>query len=239
MLCETNPVQVEQALARLRSGDSAAFDDLVEVAYDWLGRRVADLLRSYPSVRLPADEVLHDRVLARLRTGLAAVSPQTCEELTSLADRHIRWALRDIVREQKARPDHVSIEAADVEAEEGSGASDALSDLLDHRERARFHAAAAALPEPLRRVFCLRYYGGLSEAEVAADLGFSDRTVRTHWRQAIDALSLALTGRRFEGELPRLRREGEATGSPLCPTQPADRHSEGDASPPSAGITPS
>jgi RNA polymerase sigma factor (sigma-70 family) len=233
MLCETNAVQVEQALARLQSGASDAFDDLIKLAYDWLGRRVAKLLRSYPSVRLPPDEVLHDRVLARLRTGLASVMPQTCEELTGLADRHIRWALRDIVREQKARPSQVPIEAvADVAAEgDGSEAGDTLSDLLDYRERARFHEAAAALPEPLRRVFCLRYYGGLSEAEVAADLGVTDRTVRNHWRQAIDALSIALIGKPFEGELPRLRREGEPSGSPLCPTDSADGHSGGDASP--------
>jgi RNA polymerase sigma factor (sigma-70 family) len=241
MLCETNAVQVERALARLRSGEGGAFDDLVLLAYDWLGRRVAALLRSYPSVRLPPDEVLHDRVLARLRTALASAPPPTCEELTRLADRHIRWALRDLVRGQRDRAGVVGLEAASGvgggrEGPADPAAGDALADFLDHRERAKFHAAAAALPEPLRRVFCLRYYGGLSEAEVAADLGVSDRTVRTHWRAAIDALSVALTGKPFEGELPRLRREGEAAGSPLCPTRGAEeRPSGGEASPPPAG----
>ena len=221
MLCETNAAQVETALSRLQAGEAGAFDDLVRLAYEWLGKRVAAILRDYPAVRLPSDEILHDRVLGRLRTALAT-NPRTCEELTRLADRHIRWALRDIVREQRTRARGVSIDEttrdetapvwlADPEA------GDALADFLDHRERAQFHEAAAALPEPLRRVFCLRYYGGLSEAETASDLGVTDRTVRNHWRQAINAISVALTGKPFTGELPRLRREGESTDSPLCP----------------------
>jgi RNA polymerase sigma factor (sigma-70 family) len=216
MLCETNAGQVEQALARLRSGEGGAFDDLILLAYDWLGRRVAALLRGYPSVLLPPDEVLHDRVLARLRTALASTMPTTCEDLTRLADRHIRWALRDLVREQRERLGF-RIEAT-AEEWEDPAAANTLADFLDDGERASFHKAAANLPEPLRRVFCLRYYGGLSEAEVAADLGVSDRTVRGHWRQAIDAISVALTGKPFVGELPRLRRDGEGEGSPLCPT---------------------
>jgi RNA polymerase sigma factor (sigma-70 family) len=242
MLCETTAVPIELALARLRAGEGGAFDDLIRLAYDWLGRRVAALLRSYPSVRLPPDEVLHDRVLARLRTALASATPPTCEELARLADRHIRWALRDLVREQRGRTGVVSIEAASgVEGGwEGPAdpTADGLADFLDHCERAEFHSAAAALPEPLRRVFCLRYYGGLSEAEVATDLGVSDRTVRSHWRQAIDAISVALTGSPFEGDVPRLRREGEAAGSPLCTTRGAGRPSGDGATPPPAGPAP-
>jgi RNA polymerase sigma factor (sigma-70 family) len=212
MLCEVSGKQVEQALLRLQAGEPGAFDDLVELAYEWLGKRVAAMLRDYPAVRLPSDEILHDRVLQRLRTALATTTPLTCEELTRLADRHIRWALRDLVREHRDRSTDMGIETAT-----DSTAGDALDDFLDQNERAKFHDAAASLPEPLRRVFCLRYYGGLSEAEVAADLGVTERTVRNRWRQAIDAISVALTGKPFAGELPRLRREGQSTDSPLCP----------------------
>jgi RNA polymerase sigma factor (sigma-70 family) len=212
MLCEVSGKQVEQALHRLQAGEPGGFDNLVSLAYAWLGKRVAAILRDYPSVRLPSDEILHDCVLGRLRTALARTTPRTCEELTRLADRHIRWALRDLVREQRDR-----LTGAGVETAADPAADDALEDFLDQGEREKFHEAAAALPEPLRRVFCLRYYGGLSEAEVAADFGVTERTVRNHWRQAIDAISVALTGKPFEGELPRLRREGESTDSPLCP----------------------
>jgi RNA polymerase sigma factor (sigma-70 family) len=214
MLCEVSGQDVEKALARFQAGETAAFDDLVTLAYDWLGRQVVATLRSYPAVKLPGDEVLHDRVLDRLRTALRSRRPQTCAELTRLAGSSIRWALRDLVREQRERPG-VSLDALAADAETG----DPVADLIDQGERAQFHQAAAALAEPLRRVFCLRYYAGLSEAEVAADLGVSDRMVRTYWRQAIDAISMTLTGQPFTGELPRLRRQGEAGNSPLCPTR--------------------
>jgi RNA polymerase sigma factor (sigma-70 family) len=223
MLCEVSAAQVEQSLARLQAGDAAAFDELVRLAYEWLGKRVAATLRDYPSVRLPPDEVLHDRVLGRLRTALASQTPRTCPELTRLAGSTIRWALRDIVREQRDRPGGVSLDAASVQGESAWLADDAAGDLaeelIDHRERAQFHQAAAALPEPLRQVFCLRYYAGLSEMEVAAELGVTDRTVRARWREAVDAISVALTGKPFAGELPRLRRQGEGGFSPLCPTR--------------------
>src|SRR5947208_159671 len=103
MLCEVSGTQVEQALARLHAGDTAAFDALIGLAYDWLGRRVVAVLRDYPRLRLPPDEVLHDRVLDRLRAAVPRSAPLACGELTRLADRHIRWALRDAAREQAGR----------------------------------------------------------------------------------------------------------------------------------------
>jgi RNA polymerase sigma factor (sigma-70 family) len=216
MLCETDADRVEQAWTRVNAGDGRAFDDLIEFAYDWLGGRVVEVLRRYRSVRLPPDEVLHDRVLGRLRNALARVPPRSCAEFTRLAGRHIRLALHDVIREERARRDGTSLDAvAGGEAEVARRArhrdeGDVLDDLVDYRERAKFHEAAAALPVALRRVFCLRYYAGLSEAEAAAKLRVTERTVRNRWRQAVDGLSVALTGAPFQGQPPRLRREGDA-----------------------------
>jgi RNA polymerase sigma factor (sigma-70 family) len=210
MLCETNAAPIEAALARFQAGEEQAFHELVEIAYAWLGQRLIALLRSYPAVRLPSDEILHDRVLGRLRTALLTQAPQTCAEVTRLAGTSIRWSLRDIVRAQRQRPDGVPV-PAEID-EEG----DSVADLIDQGERTRFHQAAAELAEPLRRVFCLRYYAGFSEEEVADELGVSERSIRNYWRLAIDALSMTLTGQPFAGELPRLRRQGPAEGSPLC-----------------------
>src|SRR5262249_7745624 len=162
----------------------------------------------YRSVRLPPDEILHDRVLARLRTALTHVPPRTCAEFTRLTERHIRLALHDVIRQERRRRDGTSLDAVPGGEDEVSrrgehgDEADVLDEMIDHRERGKFHEAATGLPGPLRRVFCLRYYAGLSEAEAAAKLRVSERTVRNRWRQAIDALSVALSGKPFAGEPP-------------------------------------
>jgi RNA polymerase sigma factor (sigma-70 family) len=215
MLCDTNAATIEDALARHQRGDEQAFHELIALAYDWLGRRVVTCLRDYPSVQLPAEEILHENVLARLRRVVASKKPSTCAELARLAAGSIRWSLRDLVRQRRRTPEPADSTLVDDDA------ADPVADLIDDGDRARFHEAAAALPEPLRRVFCLRYYAGYSEQDVAADLGVSERSVRTYWRQAIDGISVAVTGRPFAGELPRLRRQGDGEGSPLCGCPPS------------------
>jgi RNA polymerase sigma factor (sigma-70 family) len=50
----------------------------------------------------------------------------------------------------------------------------------------------AALEPRLAQVVELRYFGGLSEAEVAASLGVTERTVQRDWQKARMLLSLAL-----------------------------------------------
>lgn len=59
-------------------------------------------------------------------------------------------------------------------------------------------AALAALDERAARVVALRFFGGLTEAEIASELGVSQRTVRGDWRMARAWLRCALDGRRPE-----------------------------------------
>ena len=136
-------------MARFRAGEDGAFDDLVRLAYDWLGRRVTALLRSYPAVRLPPDEVLHDRVLGRVRTALAAAAPRTCEELTRLADRHIRWALRDLVRPGRGMKVVDIGKVIESASEPDDEELDGVEAMIEERERAKFPSLplrAGAIP---------------------------------------------------------------------------------------------
>ncbi len=50
----------------------------------------------------------------------------------------------------------------------------------------------AKADERLARVVEMRYFGGLSEDEIAQALGVTDRTVRRDWEKARLLLSLAL-----------------------------------------------
>ena len=73
--------------------------------------------------------------------------------------------------------------------------------LADHaagaEEIVRVHEALAALEKVdarMAQVVELRYFGGLTEAEIAEALGVTDRTVRRDWEQARLFLADALKG---------------------------------------------
>lgn len=57
-------------------------------------------------------------------------------------------------------------------------------------ERDRLVAALSRLPRRQRAVLVLRYYGGLSDPEIAAELGCSASTVRAHASRALAALRI-------------------------------------------------
>jgi RNA polymerase sigma factor (sigma-70 family) len=66
-------------------------------------------------------------------------------------------------------------------------------------EWSEFHAKAAELPAAQREVFDLLWYGGLSQQEVAQELGLSERTIQLRWLKA-----KVLLGSVFEGMIPGL-----------------------------------
>ena len=61
----------------------------------------------------------------------------------------------------------------------------------------RVHEALETLAqadEALARVVEMRYFGGMSELEIAEAMGSSERTVRRQWQKARLLLSVTLAG---------------------------------------------
>jgi RNA polymerase sigma factor (sigma-70 family) len=56
--------------------------------------------------------------------------------------------------------------------------------------------ALGILPPRQREVLVLRYYGGMSEAEIADATGISRGTVKSTASRALDAVQRAMAGRR-------------------------------------------
>ena len=73
---------------------------------------------------------------------------------------------------------------ADPPADEASAESGAMA----HVERERIMTALYMLPERQRQVLILRYYGQLSEAEIADTLGVSRGTVKSHSARGLASL---------------------------------------------------
>ena len=61
-----------------------------------------------------------------------------------------------------------------------------------HADRDALVAELAKLPRKQRTVIVLRYYGGLSDREIATDLGCSAGTVRSHASRALAALRVEM-----------------------------------------------
>jgi RNA polymerase sigma-70 factor (sigma-E family) len=62
----------------------------------------------------------------------------------------------------------------------------------EHADRAALVAEIAQLPRRQRTVIVMRYFGGMTDAEIAADLGCSEPTVRSHASRALATLRIQI-----------------------------------------------
>ena len=122
----------------------------------------------------------------RVLFGLAAV--QIHRELLNLASS---------THQHRLTPSRVGAIGPEV----GTSSSVQSSEPVDAREGpdelqawTDFHEAAASLPDENREVFNLIWYDGFREADAAAVLGVSLRTVSSRWQKARVAIHRAMGG---------------------------------------------
>ena len=150
-------------------------------------RRIAHsrLRRSEPITLLDTTSLVHESWLKLLHGG--AATPSDRSQFLAYASHAMRSIVVDAVRRRRAERRgggnaHLSIDNAEgvhAQEEEIVRLSEALSELETVDER-------------LVKVVEMRYFAGLSEAEIAEALGVTDRTVRRDWKRARLLLSLAL-----------------------------------------------
>ena len=83
-----------------------------------------------------------------------------------------------------------------LEVVSDQSAASAETFAVQHEDRREVLAALRALPDRQRECLALRYYLELSEAEIAAALGISAGSVKTHTHRGIAALERALESTR-------------------------------------------
>lgn len=186
--------QMGHWLDRLRGGEVAACDELVNVACERLRRMTRKMLRSYPRVARweQTDDVWQNAAL-RLCRALNAAPPQSVRHFLNLAALHIRRELLDLARH------HGGPQSAAARHDTGRDLSgNPAPEDPDQLERwTEFHQQIEALPTEERELFNLLWYNGVSQTEAAEVLGLSERTLQRRWQAARQKLFAAM-----KGELP-------------------------------------
>jgi RNA polymerase sigma-70 factor (ECF subfamily) len=187
-------------LDRMEAGDPAAAEGLIGHALDRLRRLTRKMLRGYPAVHRweQTDDVLHNAVI-RLQRSLTQMRVGSVRGFFNLAAEHIRRELIDLARHYYG-PQGFGANHASGRASPSEGGvplhdrPDETGDPARLAEWGEFHRLVEALPAEEREVFNLLWYHSLSQAEAAALLNVTERTVRRRWRAARLRLDQALHG---------------------------------------------
>lgn len=171
--------QVSRALAELRGGDNGAIDRIFPLVYAEL-RRTADILlgREFEAHTLQPTALVNEVYLKLARGGAPDATSRA--HFLGIAARAMRQILVDHARKRKAAKrgkgeafitlgDHEDVASPDADS------MIALDDAL---------ARLAQFDERLAKVVELRFFGGLTEDQVAATLGVTTRTVQRDWAKA-------------------------------------------------------
>ena len=177
-------------IERAQCGDRAAFDRLFELLYPEL-RRIAHrrLDRSAKDGLIETTALVNECYLKLLRRD--SLTPGDRGHFLAYSATVMRSIIVDAAR--LAHTDKRGGDAQQVTLDTNliDSLPDAAGDILD------VHAALdelAQIDTRLARVVEMRYFGGLSDAEIAEALALSARTVRRDWEKARLMLAHALRG---------------------------------------------
>jgi RNA polymerase sigma factor (TIGR02999 family) len=171
--------QATRLLVDWTNGTRAAAADLMPLVYDELRLLARSYLRrETPGHTLQATSLVHEAYLRLVDQG--TVTARTRSHFFSLAAQVMRRILVDHAR--RARAEKRGGEWARLEFDEGLLASNARSvDLVALDDALR---DLAELNPEHSQIVELRFFGGMTNEEVAEVLDVSERTVKRGWRTA-------------------------------------------------------
>jgi RNA polymerase sigma factor (TIGR02999 family) len=181
--------EITTLLRAAGSGDRQAADRAYALLYAELQRLAhARLRREGDFTLLDTTALVHESYL-RLQGSQAAPTFADRHHFLAYAARVMRSVVVDLVRARKADrrgggAAHVTLDTAVVDA-----AASGNDEVLQVHEA--LDSLAAADPR-LASVVEMRYFGGLSEQEIAQVLGVTERTVQRDWQKARLFLSSAI-----------------------------------------------
>ena len=170
------PVDLDALLVRTATGDQAAFSAF----YDATAPRVLGLIRRLLIDPAQSEEVAQEVFLEAWQSA-ARFDPNKGRAQTWIMTMAHRRAVDRIRASQASRDRDAAVGIRDLPT-----AYDQVAETVEVRvEHERVEVAMRALSEPQRRALVLAYYGGLSQSEVAAELGVPLGTAKTRLRDAM------------------------------------------------------
>lgn len=180
--------ELAAAFERINRNDSAALDKAFAAFYPELKRIAHARLRgSGLHGYMQTTALVHDSYL-KLASGPAHEFADRLHFL-AYASRALRSIVVDLVREQRAQRRGGDLQLVTLDTAAGEG----LAPSLDVETVSGALDDLAKLDESLARLVEMRFFGGLTEEEIAGALGMSVRTVGREWQKA-RALLLTLIG---------------------------------------------
>ena len=175
-------------LTRWNEGDETAFEKLVPLVYQELHRLASKYMRGERSGHLLQTTALVNEAYLRLYET-DRIHWQDRNHFYAVAARAMRRVLVDFARARKQHKRNggrqVSLEEALTIGSDRSADIVALDDALT--TLAKLHQRQSQIVE-------LRFFGGLTEPDIARVLGVSPRTVSSEWRLARSWLLRELNG---------------------------------------------
>jgi RNA polymerase sigma factor (TIGR02999 family) len=167
-------------IRRANDGDEGALERVFDAAYQDL-RRLAHmrLTQGARGVYLDTTALVHESYLRFASAG--QLSLQDRQHFMRYAATVMRSVIVDFVRERQAARRGGDALHVTLNTDAGSATSSAQDEIM------RVHEALDELAQLDRRI-CqvveMRYFAGMTEAEIAGALGVTDRTVRRDWEKA-------------------------------------------------------
>ncbi len=199
-MAETSPqtVQLQGWMQRLRAGDDAVLDELIRHVSGRLQRLTRQMLKSHPAVKRWAqtEDVLQG-ALVRLLRAVRNVQPNSMRDFFALATQQIRWELIDLARHFYGPQGQGTKHATHCDEPDGKplyDQPDPTAEPSNLAEWCEFHEKIDELPDEEREVVGLLFYQGLPQAEAAALLNVTVRTVQRRWHAALVKLHQTLQG---------------------------------------------
>jgi RNA polymerase sigma-70 factor (ECF subfamily) len=199
-MADASTSQLQVWINRMNAGEALARDELINRACERLRRLTRKMFHDFGRLKPweEPEDVLQNAVLRLLR-ALQVAPPASVGEFFRLAAVQIRRELIDLARHYYGPEGPGPRQATPVE-QDGSGSTPPppFDKPCSTNEPSRlamwseFHAQVEALPQDERDVFYLLWYQGLTQAEAAAVLDISLRTVRRRWLAARVGLGAAL-----------------------------------------------